>query len=261
MTTHQPSSLELQALAVLWENGPSTVRVIRDELPDGRQRAYTTVLTILQKLQRKGLVRLARLADGRPARMQAHLYMAARSRREILRPLLRTLITNVFQGSPAGLVEHVLTEASLVPVPNPVVSVRRRRLLSAWLRADGAANQPKPTQSNVNTKVLAAKKAAKKAVKKAPAKKAAAKKAAPKKAAKKAAKKKAAPAAKPKAVTKAKPAAKAKKAKAAKKAAKKAVKKAPAKKAAAPKKAAAKKAAPKKAAPKKAAAKKAAKKK
>ena len=254
MTTHQPSSLELQALAVLWENGPSTVRVIRDGLPDGRLRAYTTVLTVLQKLRRKGLVRRARPAGGRAARTQAHLYMAARSRRAILRPLLRTLITNVFRGSPAGLVEHVMTEASLVPVPNPVVSVRRRRLLLARPCADGAANQPKPTQSNVNTKVLAAKKAAKKAVKKAPAKKAAAKKAAPKKAAKKAAKKKAAPAAKPKAVTKAKPAAKAKKAKAAKKAAKKAVKKAPAKKAAAPKKAA-KKAAPKKAA-KKAAAKK-----
>jgi predicted transcriptional regulator len=251
MTTHQPSSLELQALAVLWENGPSTVRVIRDGLPDGRVRAYTTVLTVLQKLQRKGLVRLARPPGGRSLRTQAHHYMAARSRRAILRPLLRTLITNVFHGSPAGLVEHVLSEASLGPAPNPVVSVCRRRLLSAWLRADGAANQPKPTQSNVNTKVLAAKKAAKKAVKKAPAKKAPAKKAP----AKKAAKKKAAPAAKPKAVTKAKPAAKAKKAKAAKKAAKKAVKKAPAKKAA-PKKAAAKKAAPKKAAAKKAAKKK-----
>jgi predicted transcriptional regulator len=261
MTTHQPSSLELQALAVLWENGPSTVRVIRDGLPDGRVRAYTTVLTILQKLQRKGLVRLARPPGGRSWQTQAHHYMAARSRRAILRPLLRTLITNVFHGSPAGLVEHVLSEASLAPAPNPVVSVRRRRLLSAWLRADGAANQPKPTQSNVNTKVLAAKKAAKKAVKKAPAKKAPAKKAPAKKAAaKKVAKKKAAPAAKPKAVTKAKPAAKAKKAKAAKKAAKKAVKKAPAKKAAA-KKAAPKKAAAKKAAPKKAAAKKVAKKK
>lgn len=252
MTTHQPSSLELQALTVLWENGPSTVRVIRDELPDGRARAYTTVLTILQKLQRKGLVRLARRGA---LRTPAHLYMAARSRRDILRPLLRTLITNVFHGSPAGLVEHVMAEASHSSAQNTVVSVRLRRLLLAWQRADGAANQPKPTPTNVNTKVLAAKKAAKKAVKKAPAKKAAApKKAAPKKAAKKAAKKKAAPAAKPKAVTKAKPAAKpaakAKKARAAKKAAKKAVtkapaKKTPAKKAAAPKKAA-KKAAKKK---------------
>ena len=245
MTVHQPSSLELQALSVLWERGPSTVRVIRDELPDGRERAYTTVLSIMQNLQRKGLVRQAPAGGRMALRTQAHLYMAARSRREILRPLLRTLITNVFHGSPAGLVEHVMTETCLSSVQNTVVSVRLRRLMLAWQRADGAANQPKQTQTNVNTKVLAAKKAAKKAVKKAPAKKAA-----PKKAAKKATKKKAAPAAKPKAVTKAKPgikakpAAKAKKARAAKKAAKKAVKKAPAKKAA-PKKAA-KKAAKKK---------------
>jgi hypothetical protein len=34
MTTHRPSSLELQALAVLWENGPSTVRMIRSRISD-----------------------------------------------------------------------------------------------------------------------------------------------------------------------------------------------------------------------------------
>ncbi len=247
MTAQRPSDLELQALAVLWEQGPSTVRVVRDELPDGRARAYTTVLSVMQKLRRKGLVRLARRAARREAVVQAHVYEAARSRREILRPLVRSLITNVFRGSPAGLVEHVLAEAGMAEAQTTVVSVRLRRQLSARQRAGGAANQPNQIQqSNVNTKVLAAKKAAKKAVKKAPAKKAPAKKApakkapakkAPaKKAARKTAKKKAAPAAKPKAVTKAKPkakpAAKAKKARAAKKAAKKAVKKAPAKKSA-----------------------------
>ncbi|MFN0127847.1 MAG: BlaI/MecI/CopY family transcriptional regulator [Verrucomicrobiales bacterium] len=222
MTTLQPSNLELQALTVLWEQGPSTVRVVREGLPDGRVRAYTTVLTVLQKLQRKGLVRVAGASVGRAWRTTAHVYRAARSRQDILRPVLRSLITNVFHGSPTRLVEHVLAEAGMAKAQTAVVSVRLRRLLLARQRADGAANQPKQIQPNVNTKVLAAKKAAKKAVKKAPAKKAA----------KKATKKKAAPAAKPKAVTKAKPAPKAKKARAAKKAAKKAVKKAPAKKAA-----------------------------
>jgi BlaI family penicillinase repressor len=211
MITNAPSNLELQALAVLWQLGPATVREVREDLPDGRERAYTTVLTVLQNLQRKGLVRLARTSRHLPSATRAHLYMAARSRREILRPLLRGLITNVFRGSPAGLIEHVLTEVGLTRAEKDVVSVCWRRLTSVIRRPGGTANQQNKTTDQVNTKMLAAKKAAKKAVKKAPAK----------------GKKKSAKAAKPKAV---------KKARAAKKAAKKAVKKAPAKKAAKKKK-------------------------
>ena len=214
MITNAPSSLELQALAVLWQLGPATVREVREDLPDGRERAYTTVLTVLQNLQRKGLVRLARGSRHLPRATRAHLYMAARSRREILRPFLRELITNVFLGSPAGLIEHVLTEVGLTPAEKDVVSVCWRRLTSAIRQPGGTANQQNKNTDQVNTKMLAAKKAAKKAVKKAPAKKAAGKK-------------KSAKASKPKAV---------KKARAAKKAAKKAVKKAPAKKAAKKKK-------------------------
>ena len=211
MITQAPSSLELQALAVLWQLGPATVREVREDLPDGRERAYTTVLTVLQNLQRKGLVRLARASRDLPRATRAHLYMAAQSRREILRPFLRELITNVFLGSPAGLIEHVLTEVGLTPAEKDVVSVCWRRLTSVIRRPDGTANKQNKNTNQVNTKMLAAKKAAKKAVKKAPAK----------------GKKKSAKAAKPKAV---------KKARAAKKAAKKAVKKAPAKKAAKKKK-------------------------
>ena len=43
----QPTNLELQALTVLWHRGPSVVAEIHEALPDGKARAYTTVLTVI----------------------------------------------------------------------------------------------------------------------------------------------------------------------------------------------------------------------
>ena len=52
-----PTNLELQALSVLWALGEATVREVWESFPDGKERAYTTILTILQNLERKGLAR------------------------------------------------------------------------------------------------------------------------------------------------------------------------------------------------------------
>ena len=235
--TH-PSNLELQALSVLWHEGPSTVSSVHESLPDGRERAYTTVLSVMQSLERKKLVR--RIRSGR-----AHVYESAYSQEIIVRRATDDFVTNAFGGRLGEAVLATLSLGSLTPEEKTNIERELQR-----------------------HKTMPAKKTAKKAVKKAAPKKAAVKKAAPKKAAKKAAVKKAAPkkAAPKKAAKKAAPKKAAKKvAKSAKKAAKKApakkvvAKKAPAKKAAA-KKAPAKKAVAKKAPAKKAPAKKAAKK-
>ncbi len=235
--TH-PSNLELQALSVLWHEGPSTVSSVHESLPDGRERAYTTVLSVMQSLERKKLVR--RIRSGR-----AHVYESAYSQEIIVRRATDDFVTNAFGGRLGEAVLATLSLGSLTPEEKTNIERELKR-----------------------HKTMPAKKTAKKAVKKAAPKKAAVKKAAPKKAAKKAAVKKAAPkkAAPKKAAKKAAPKKAAKKvAKSAKKAAKKApakkvvAKKAPAKKAAA-KKAPAKKAVAKKAPAKKAPAKKAAKK-
>jgi predicted transcriptional regulator len=240
--TH-PSNLELQALSVLWHEGPSTVSSVHESLPDGRERAYTTVLSVMQSLERKKLVR--RIRSGR-----AHVYESAYSQEIIVRRATDDFVTNAFGGRLGEAVLATLSLGSLTPEEKTNIERELKR-----------------------HKTMPAKKTAKKAVKKAAPKKAAVKKAAPKKAAKKAAVKKAAPkkAAPKKAAKKAAPKKAAKKvAKSAKKAAKKApakkvvAKKAPAKKAAAKKapakKAVAKKAPAKKAPAKKAPAKKAAKK-
>ncbi len=74
----QPSDLELQVLGVLWGRGAATVREILESLPDGKRRAYTSVLSVVQVMEKKGLVKRQRERDGL-AHVFARRFRAARS--------------------------------------------------------------------------------------------------------------------------------------------------------------------------------------
>jgi BlaI family penicillinase repressor len=104
--TNQPSDLELQLLSVLWEKGPSTVREILSNLPDGKIRAYTTVLTVMQNLEKKGLV-------NRTSRGTAHVYHPTETQKTTLRPLLQGLLQNVFQGKVSSVMQHLLEDSNV----------------------------------------------------------------------------------------------------------------------------------------------------
>jgi predicted transcriptional regulator len=72
--------LERKVMDVLWDTAeaPLTGRDVADQLPD---RAYTTVLTILDRLRRKGMV--ARTSAGR-----AHLFAASDTRETYMAELM-----------------------------------------------------------------------------------------------------------------------------------------------------------------------------
>ena len=205
-----PSNLELQALSVLWHDGPSTVATVLDVLPDKKDRAYTTVLTVMQSLERKNLVK--RILVGR-----AHVYEATYSQEVIVQRATHDFLTNAFGGRLGEALLAILSAGTLTPEEKTNIEreLQRHKTMAAKKSAKKVAAKP-------------AKKAVKKVAKKAPAKKAV-KKAAPKAPAKKAPVKKVAKKAVKKVASSAKKAP-------AKKAVKKVVaKKAPAKKAAAKK--------------------------
>jgi BlaI family transcriptional regulator, penicillinase repressor len=102
----RPSELELQILAILWDRGPSPIRAIREALPDGKTRAYTTVLTLVQIMEKKGLV-------GHESQGQTHVYHPLVQRRQVLRPMMRDLLRNVFLGNPTQAVQCLLDGAAL----------------------------------------------------------------------------------------------------------------------------------------------------
>lgn len=228
----QPSNLELQALSVLWHAGPSTVSAVHESLPDGKDRAYTTVLTIMQNLERKNLVKRSKVG-------RAHVYRTNHSQRSIVQHATNDFLINAFGGRLGEAILTLLSTGKLTPEEKTTIEreLQRHRTMAAKKTATKKKVAKKPA---VKKKAPAKKKVAKKKVtKKAPKKKVAKKKVAKKKVAKstkkKAAKKKVTKKKAPKKkVAKKKVAKKAKKAvkKVAKKGVKKVAKKATKKKAA-----------------------------
>lgn len=102
----QPSNLELQALTVLWHQGPSTVAKVLEELPDGKERAYTTVLTVMQNLEKKGHVR--RVKHGR-----AHVYQAAHPQKSVVSDAVEEFVTNTFGGRLGEAIMALLASGAL----------------------------------------------------------------------------------------------------------------------------------------------------
>jgi predicted transcriptional regulator len=103
MKYREPSRLEMQVLSVLWQRGPSTVREALEAMPDGKARAYTTILSVMQVMEKKGL--LSHVAQG-----NVHVYQARVSRQQVTGPLLRGLVRQVFGGSAAAALQHLLAE-------------------------------------------------------------------------------------------------------------------------------------------------------
>ncbi len=88
-----PTSRELEALKVLWDRNRATVRDIYQALkPEGEDLAYTTVLSLLQTMEQKGLV-------GRELEGKAHVYFARVRRDTTVRKLAGTFLDRVFDGA------------------------------------------------------------------------------------------------------------------------------------------------------------------
>jgi BlaI family transcriptional regulator, penicillinase repressor len=108
MIKREPSKLEMQVLSVLWQRGPSSVRDVLDAMPDGKSRAYTTILTVMQVMEKKGLV--SHTAQG-----NTHIYAAAISRDQVAGPLLKDLVRHLFGGSRVTALQHLLQENEVTP--------------------------------------------------------------------------------------------------------------------------------------------------
>lgn len=96
------SETELEVLRVLWNHGPGTVRAVDRVLKkQGRSWAYTTVLTLLQRLEAKGYV--SRETEG-----VAHVFHAAVTRDKLLRTRLRELADQLTEGAATPLVQALV---------------------------------------------------------------------------------------------------------------------------------------------------------
>ncbi len=109
------SETEREVLKTLWEHGPGTVREVNEKLP---QWAYTTVQTLLTRLQRKGYVACDRSGF-------AHVFRPLVTRDKLVRHRLRDLVAEFAQEMTAPLVLAMVEQQR----PSPEEIQRLRQLL------------------------------------------------------------------------------------------------------------------------------------
>ncbi|HLW73737.1 MAG TPA: BlaI/MecI/CopY family transcriptional regulator [Gammaproteobacteria bacterium] len=115
----EPTEAELAVLRVLWQQGDSTVRQVHEILSRDNPVAYTTVLTTLQIMHQKGLVK-------RDASERAHVYAASLSQRRAQKRFLGKILDRVFEGSSAELVMQALGSGK--PATQEELAMIRARL-------------------------------------------------------------------------------------------------------------------------------------
>jgi len=100
------SRFELQLLEKLWELGPCSVREIQEALPEKDRPAYTTVQTMIYRLEEKGAVRRVKKIGN------AHLFQAVFTRKAVHKRLIGQLLS-VFGGSAAPVMSHLVETGKL----------------------------------------------------------------------------------------------------------------------------------------------------
>lgn len=100
-------SAELDVLKALWETGPAPVRAVLEYLHDrGRRVAYTTVQTLLTRLEQKRYV----VSDKSDL---AHVFRARVSRDRVSRSRLKTLVSQLYDGATGPLVLQLVKTGGL----------------------------------------------------------------------------------------------------------------------------------------------------
>jgi predicted transcriptional regulator len=103
--------LELDIMKAIWHRPPTTVREVQGAIRPGRQLAYTTVMTIMDRLFHKGFLT-------RVLRSRTHYYSAAVDYTEVRDEAVERLIKSFF-GSKEKLKEF-LEDAGSNFVPSSI---------------------------------------------------------------------------------------------------------------------------------------------
>jgi BlaI family transcriptional regulator, penicillinase repressor len=100
------SRLELKIMDALWTHGASSVRQVQETFPERKRPAYTTVQTMMYRLEVKKAVRRVRKISN------AHIFEAVISREATQRKLVDELL-GLFGGRPQPVMSHLIESGKL----------------------------------------------------------------------------------------------------------------------------------------------------
>src|ERR1035437_2123744 len=98
---HRLGDLQLRIMKVLWAGVEATVADVHKGLGDESDLAYTTVATMLRKMEARGLVR-------HHLEARSFVYRAAVAEEAVSRGMADHLLERLFEGSLADMVRHLL---------------------------------------------------------------------------------------------------------------------------------------------------------
>ena len=100
------TKLELEIMEAVWALGSASVREIQEQLPERKRPAYTTVQTIIYRLEEKGAVRRVKKIGN------AHIFEPLVTRKAAHNRLIDELL-HVFGGSPRMLMAQLVETGQL----------------------------------------------------------------------------------------------------------------------------------------------------
>jgi predicted transcriptional regulator len=108
---------QFEVLRVLWEHGPQTVREMMEHLPRGNGQPYTTVLGLLQGMERTGLVEHEK--EG-----LAHRYRPLVTRPAATGSLLSDFLDRFFHGSAEQMILGLVDSEQIGPDELSVIELK-----------------------------------------------------------------------------------------------------------------------------------------
>ena len=109
MTDNRPerlTPLESQIMDCVWDLGEATSRQVMERLEATRPLAYTTVQTVMNTLEKKGMLTREKIG-------LVNFYRPTRSRESIARDEMDSLIARVFGGSIPAVANSLLSSGTL----------------------------------------------------------------------------------------------------------------------------------------------------
>ncbi len=98
--------LQRAVMEIVWRRGEASVHDVLNELGSRKKLAYTTVLTVMQKLEKAGW--LAHRNEGK-----SYIYTPTASREEAGAGSVRGFLKRVFEGDAVAMFQHLIHESDL----------------------------------------------------------------------------------------------------------------------------------------------------
>jgi BlaI family transcriptional regulator, penicillinase repressor len=105
---HTLGDLQHAIMTILWESGEATTADVHQALQGSRGLAFTTIATMLRKMEDKGVV--SHRSEGRQ-----FIYRPTITEDQVRRSMVGELVERLFAGDPKALLAHLVSEHEIEP--------------------------------------------------------------------------------------------------------------------------------------------------